>query len=84
MVKLPNQFSDLQDLADIFAIADDIDRDRVESESSAQQKRDLVSRVWPKLNLINQWLDSHDDEEAHSLGRLAEAACEVALEIGHS
>jgi len=55
MVKLPNQFSDLQDLADIFAIADDIDRDRVESESSAQQKRDLVSRVWPKLNLINQW-----------------------------
>ncbi len=82
MTKLPDEFADLQDLANIFAISDDVERDRVEASVSQQQKQDLVSRVWPRMDAINTWLDAHDDEKAHLLGRLAEAACEVQLEIG--
>jgi hypothetical protein len=82
MTRLPNEFRDLQDLADLFAIADDAARDRVEGEIADELKHELVARVWPKLGSINQWLDKHDDEEAHPLGRLAEAACEVKLELG--
>jgi hypothetical protein len=79
--KLPHEFGDLQDLADLFAIADDVERERIESNIDDERKRDLVARVWPQMGSINQWLDAHDDDEAHLLGRLAEAACEVKIEM---
>jgi hypothetical protein len=81
-MKLPAEFSDLQGLADSFAISDDAVRgERVESASLAEL-RDLVDTVWPRMAAINGYLDDHDDESACLLGSLAEAACEVQLEIG--
>jgi hypothetical protein len=81
-VKLPPEFSDLQDLADLFAVGDDLKRGNQANGASMAERRKLVDVVWPRLGSINLYLDIHDDEQAHLLGRLAEAACEVAIEIG--
>jgi hypothetical protein len=81
MTKLPIEFSDLQDLADMFAISDDLNRTGQTGTASVADQRRLVDAVWPRLGAINKYLDGHDDS-AHLLGRLAEAACEVAIEIG--
>jgi len=80
--KLPAEFSDLQSLADLFAISDDLRRATHASAASVADQRRLVDTIWPRLGAINKYLDSHDDDSAHLLGRLAEAACEVAIEIG--
>jgi hypothetical protein len=81
-MKLPNDFADLQELADSFAISDDVKRgDRVASVSPEELRR-LVDTVWPRMNAINAYLDNHDDEPACLLGSLAETACEVQLQIG--
>jgi hypothetical protein len=80
--KLPAEFSDLQDLADLFAIRDDLRRARQLGAASMADQRRLVDTIWPRLGAINKYLDGHDDASAHLLGRLAEAACEVAIEIG--
>ena len=82
--KLPAEFSDLQDLADLFAISDDLERSRLTATSTFADLRRLVDNVWPRLNATNIYLDQHDDASAHLLGRLAESACEVAIEIGQS
>jgi hypothetical protein len=82
--KLPVEFSDLQDLADLFAISDDLKRSERTEAASIVERRRLVDTVWPRFAAINGYLDSHDDDSAHLLGRLAEAACEVAIEIGRS
>jgi hypothetical protein len=81
--KLPAEFSDLQDLADLFAISDDLKRGENTDAASVTERRRLVDTVWPRFDAINEYLDGHDDDSAHLLGRLAEAACEVAIEIGH-
>ena len=47
-----------------------------EEKEAAQRAQDLLTRKLEEARKA--------DEEAHLLGRLAEAACEVALEIGHS
>jgi hypothetical protein len=80
--RLPAEFSDLQDLADLFAISDDLKRGESAGATSAIERRRLVDTVWPRLDAINKYLDGHDDDSAHLLGRLTEAACEVAIEIG--
>jgi hypothetical protein len=81
-MNLPVEFSDLQDLADSFAISDDLLRgQRIESATLADQRR-LVDTVWPRMASINAYLDDHSDEPACLLGRLAETTCEVELEIG--
>ena len=81
-MQLPEEFSDLQDLADSFAMSDDVKRgERVEA-ASPSELRELVDRVWPRMGAINAYLDEHDDEPACLLGTLAEAACEVQIEIG--
>jgi len=81
---LPAEFADLQELADIFAIADDGERGVAESAASATQRKQLVSSLRPRFGAINDYLDEHDDESAHLLGRLAEAACEVQIELERS
>jgi hypothetical protein len=80
--KLPAEFSDLQNLADLFAISDDLRRTTQAGAASVADQRRLVDTIWPRLGAINKYLDGHDDDSAHLLGRLAEAACEVAIEIG--
>lgn len=82
MIALPAGFEDLQELADVFAVPDDEEREHVEEEASSTLKRRLVDTVGVRLEEINAYLDQNDDEPAWHLGRLAEAACEVALEIG--
>ena len=81
-VKLPAGFVDLQDLADSFAVSDDLERNRLIKTATPADIRRLVDEVWPRLKAINIYLDDHDDESAHLLGRLAESACEVVIEIG--
>jgi hypothetical protein len=81
-IRLPVEFSDLQDLADLFAVSDDLKRGKQADDASIAERRKLVDLVWPRLGSINSYLDNHDDDSAHLLGRLAEAACEVAIEIG--
>lgn len=81
---LPEEFMALQPLADRFAISDDVRRSDETDAATADEKRDLVAQVEPHLAAINRYLDEHDDESAHLLGSLAEAACEVALEVGWS
>jgi len=80
-MQLPTEFSDLQDLADRFAISDDLDRQSVTDASAVAEKQGLVARLQPRFEAINAYLDEHDDESAHLLGRLAEAACEVQIEL---
>jgi hypothetical protein len=80
--KLPVEFSDLQDLADLFAISDDVKRSQNTEAAALPEQRRLVDTVWPRLEAINKYLDAHDDDSAHLLGRLAEAACEVAIKSG--
>jgi hypothetical protein len=82
--KLPVEFSDLQGLADLFAISDDSKRGEGTNAASMVERRRLVDTIWPRLGAINRYLDGHDDDSAHLLGRLAEAACEVAIEIGEA
>jgi hypothetical protein len=79
--KLPAEFSDLQDLADLFAVSDDLRRAIQAGAASMADQRRLVDTIWPRLGAINRYLGDHDDASAHLLGRLAEAACEVAIEI---
>ena len=81
-VQLPSDFADLQELADKFAISDDVARSNAEDNATPEERRRLVHTLSPRFPAINKYLDSHDDEPAHRLGRLAEAACEVAIEIG--
>ena len=81
-VKLPSEFLELQDLADLFATSDDFERNRQIEAATTAELRQLVDNVWPRLHAINTYLDHNDDESAHLLGRLAESACEVAIEIG--
>ncbi len=80
--ELPDEFSDLQEFVIEFAISDDLQRSTSEDKIAQTRKRELVDKVSPHLDAINGYLDEHDDEQAHLLGRLAEAACEVALEVG--
>ena len=80
-VKLPAEFSDLQAFADRFAISDDVDRDAATTSASDEDRQLFVDAVSPRFEEINAYLDHHDDESAHLLGSLAEAACEVAMEI---
>lgn len=79
---LPEEFADLQDLTAEFAISDDVQRSNAQDEGHSARKLELVDRVSPRLDAINGYLDEHDDESAHLLGRLAEATCEIALEVG--
>jgi hypothetical protein len=80
--KLPGEFSDLQELADRFAVSDDVERGFLADAASYEQRRELVDTVFPRLAAIDAHLDHHDDESAHLLGRLAEAALEVSFQIG--
>ena len=80
--QLPIEFADLQELANQFAIGDDVERSQRTDAAAPDELRKLVDSVWPRLPAINEYLDVHDDESAHLLGRLAEAACEVAIQIG--
>jgi hypothetical protein len=81
-VKLPAQFTDLQALANRFAISDDVARDAATTSASDEDRRLLVDTISTRFDAINAYLDHHDDEPAHLLGRLAETACEVGIEIG--
>jgi hypothetical protein len=80
--QLPSKFENLQHFADRFAISDDEQRSDATDSATTAEKRALVEAVAPRLEEIDTWLDTHDDEQDHLLGRLAEATCEVALEVG--
>jgi hypothetical protein len=81
LTQLPPEFAELQDLADRFAISDDLDRESATDAATLAEKQQLVARLNPRFEAINTYLDEHDDESAHLLGRLAEAGCEVQIEI---
>lgn len=81
---LPPEFEDLQLFADRFAISDDVDRTRASDAASLEEKRAFVAALTPRFESINNYLDHHDDEQAHFLGRLAEAACEVQIELART
>jgi hypothetical protein len=81
-IKLPVEFSNLQELADSFAISDDLMRSQRIEKASTEELRQLVDAVWPRLASINDYLDGHNDESACLLGSLAEIACEAQLSIG--
>jgi hypothetical protein len=82
MDKLPEQFSDLQEFVPEFGISDDVLRDESERKARPELLRRFVDTMSPRLEEINSYLDHHNDEPACLLGTLAEAACEVAIEIG--
>lgn len=81
-VLLPAEFRVLQSLADRFAISDDVALSDATDAATLSEKRELVATVTPHLEAINRYLDSHTDEPACLLSSLAEANCEVALEVG--
>jgi hypothetical protein len=81
-MRLPSQFADLQEFADRYAVSDDVARSARTSAADATDRRNFIDAVWLRLGAINDYLNHNDDESAHLLGRLAEAACEVAIEIG--
>jgi len=78
---LPNEFQDLQPLVDKFAISDDVEREAKMESATAAEKQRLVDSVSPRFDAINAYLDEHDDDSAHMLGRLAEAAAEALIEL---
>ena len=80
-MQLPTEFSDLQDLAVRFALSDDLDRQSATEAVTVAEMQGLVARLKPRFEAIHAYLDEHDDESAHLLGRLAEAACEFQIEL---
>jgi hypothetical protein len=79
--RLPEEFDELKPLLRIWAGSDDVDRENVVSGASTEELQFLWSAVQPRFAAIDEYLDGHDDEEAHLLGNLAEGATEAAFEI---
>jgi hypothetical protein len=76
---LPRQFHALIPLIEKWGLSDDVERAEVQRTASTKERRTFLKVVTPYLRKIDDYLDDHDTEAAHALGRLAEAAAEVSL-----
>jgi hypothetical protein len=81
IVQIPAAFKDLRDIAQAWAISDDITRSEMVENSSTEDLRRLVGCVMPRISEINEYLSVHFDEESAALGALAEAASEAKLRL---
>jgi len=77
---LPSEFADLERFSQI-AVSDDVERGAVTDAMSEQDKRDFIDFIWPRMDVINAYLDQHQDEAACNLGDIAQAAAELAMEL---
>jgi hypothetical protein len=78
---LPANLMPLIPLIQEWAEGDDGWREDKLQKSSKSKIQKLVGSVDPFLDEIDIYLDSHDDEAAHALGRLAECAAEARLHL---
>lgn len=81
---LPASLGSLIPLIQKWAEGDDGWREDKLQRSSISEIQKLISSVDPFLNEIDNYLDSHDDEAAHALGRLAECAAEAKFLLSGS
>lgn len=81
IVQIPAAFQDLKDVAQVWAISDDITRSEKVGSASTEALRTLFRCVMPRLGEINEYLSVHYDEESAALGALAEAASEAKLRL---
>lgn len=85
-MRMPSGLEALDDLATIWAIDDDADREELIDSASDAALKDLYARVRPHFATINELLDATDEQEPPELltaGRLAEAAMEARIELSH-
>ena len=78
---LPERFEVLVPLIRRWAVSDDAQRSAMQDGTPTEELRALWQAVAPHLEAIDAYLDEHDDEGAHLLGRLAEAAVEASLDL---
>ncbi len=81
--KIPVIFSDLVPLLDEWAISDDLEREEKLRRLSKSKQKKLVDLVGPKLNAIDDWLNSFKKEpmphEATLIGDLAGLVAELKI-----
>ena len=80
---VPPELQGLTPLLDTFGISDDVERERVVSDATTQELKELVAAVNAEvLDQINRFLDqTFDAEYAVRYGDLAQAAMEATLEL---
>jgi hypothetical protein len=81
---LPIGFHALIPLIQKWAVANDSDREALIEDSREEDLRNLVDEVEQRLQEIDDYIDSLNEqitEEAAALGRLAECALEVRLRL---
>ncbi len=81
IVELPEPFSDLNEYGQEWAISDDSEREEAIDKASLETLQRLVEHVAPRLPSINSYLDTHTDEKAAVLGRLAETVAEAQIAL---
>lgn len=82
--KLPTRFRHLSQLAESWAISDDLARSRQIVEADAASLRELTRRVEPEVSAINSYIDSHPTADgAAKLGALVETALEAGQELAN-
>jgi hypothetical protein len=81
--KIPGNLLDLIPILYEWAISDDVEREEKISKSSKGKLKKLVDIVNPKMEVINNYLDSFKSEplsyEATLIGNLAELVSELSL-----
>jgi hypothetical protein len=80
---IPENLRPLFPLLKKWSIGDDVDREQLIEETGENQKKKLVSTVYPFMKEINEYLDSFRDEplteEAMLIGNLAELVSELKI-----
>lgn len=83
-VEIPEKFAALIPLADKIGIGDDLEREKIESQLSPQEKEEIRSILPGKIDELESWIDSismngYLPENAIPLSRLLEAVSEMGL-----
>lgn len=78
---LPDHFSPLIPLIEKWAEDDDSWREDMLANASPSKAATLIEKVEPFLSQIDEYLNSHHDEAACALGRLAEVTIEAKLKL---
>jgi hypothetical protein len=80
---LPNDLQDLIPFLEKWALSDDDEREQKINQSSKIELAKVIDVVNPKMNIINNYLDSFKEEalpsEAILIGNLAELVTEITL-----
>lgn len=86
---LPDELQHLAPLIRRYAVGDDVERSRIEEESSREELVALTQAVEPHWPAIHEYLDAHleqpgtpEQDVALVLMSLSEAAAEVDVELG--